>query len=404
MKTYSSFEWILIEIGTQWGLDKETFDVRLKWAKEHINELELLGDSKEWKEKPLFIKAVMALRDALAGKPINLMVALDSSASGMQLMSALTGCVAGAEATGLINPDVRADVYTAATKVINELLGTSNSIPRADMKQALMTSLYGSKAEPKKLFGEDTPELAAFYKAAKTIAPGAWELLQDLLDAWQPYAKKHEWTVADGFEAKVKVMVKEDCRIEVDELNSSFSYIYYENQGTKKGISLAANVIHSQDALVVREMHRRVNYDTSMVTAAYEAINRALLVEESNVLKLAKYKALYKASGFASVVVLPLITEDATGLSKAHLKALKRTCEAMLGRKPAPLVTIHDSFATLPRAVDTLRYHYRDIVAEMADSTILSHVFSQLMGQEVTYTKLSNDLSEKIRKSAYGIC
>lgn len=42
-------------------------------------------------------------------------------------------------------------------------------------------AFYGSKAKPKEIFGEDTPELNAFYQAAQQVAPGAWELLQDLL-------------------------------------------------------------------------------------------------------------------------------------------------------------------------------------------------------------------------------
>ena len=58
VKTFSAFEWLLIDIGTQWGLDKEVFEVRLAWAKENFNELETLGDNKEWKEKPLYIKAI----------------------------------------------------------------------------------------------------------------------------------------------------------------------------------------------------------------------------------------------------------------------------------------------------------------------------------------------------------
>jgi len=87
-----------------------------------------------------------------------------------------------------------------------------------------MKSFYGSKAVPKELFGEDTPELNAFYKAAHQVAPGAWELLQDLLASWQPYTLSHEWKLPDGFDAKVKVMAKREARIEVDELKGKFSF------------------------------------------------------------------------------------------------------------------------------------------------------------------------------------
>ena len=55
------------------------------------------------------------------------------------------------------------------------------------------------------------------------------------------------YEIPDGYDAYVKVMVKQTARIEVDELDhASFTYEYYENQGTKKGLSNAANVVHSE--------------------------------------------------------------------------------------------------------------------------------------------------------------
>ena len=60
-------------------------------------------------------------------------------------------------------------------------LGTNLAVSRSDAKDALMTSFYGSKLKPKEIFGEGTPELDAFYVAAFAIAPGAWNLLQELL-------------------------------------------------------------------------------------------------------------------------------------------------------------------------------------------------------------------------------
>ena len=73
------------------------------------------------------------------------------------------------------------------------------------------------------------------------VAPGAWDLLQLLMQAWNSYAPVHEWKLPDGYDARVKVMVKKSVRIEVQELGgASFTYEYYENEGTKKGISLAA--------------------------------------------------------------------------------------------------------------------------------------------------------------------
>jgi hypothetical protein len=392
----------------------------------------------QWKERPLYIKAVMAIRKAQKGIPTGHMVGCDASASGIQIMSAITGCITGATNTGLIDPNVRSDVYTLGTNTMNELLKEDNisvATPRADMKDAMMTGFYGSKVQPALLFtvsdkerpkwikaikedpmntimellARTSPQLTAYYKAVKSIAPGAYELLNDLLNAWQPFAKIHQWQLPDGFEAKIKVMQKisntSRNRIEIDELDhATFTYVWYENQGSEKGISLAANVIHSIDGMIVRTMHRKCNYNPVVVNNAYQAINKALLsnsTEATN--KVAYYKGLYGRSQLADVVVLPWIQEDATGLSKQHLKALKKLCEDMLQHKPFDLVTIHDQFNALPGNVDWVRYHYKETLADLADSEILSDIFGQITGTNGKYEKLGN-IGDAIRNGAYGIC
>lgn len=54
-------------------------------------------------------------------------------------MSALTGCENGARATGLIDPDVRADAYTVVTAAMNTKPGITVQIPRKHAKNAVMT-------------------------------------------------------------------------------------------------------------------------------------------------------------------------------------------------------------------------------------------------------------------------
>lgn len=218
MQTFSGWEYLCIDVCNQYGGDKLLFEERIQWTTDHLEELETLSDKAEC--QPLYKKAVMALRKAQKGIPTGHRVGLDAVCSGIQVMSVLTGCIAGATATGLVDPNVRADAYSAVTKEMNSILGGGFSVSRADAKRAVMTSGYGSKAVPKELFGENTPEISAFYEAMQRVAPGAWELLQDLLASWQPYALSHEWKMPDGFDVKVKVMVKKEIRIEVDELNT----------------------------------------------------------------------------------------------------------------------------------------------------------------------------------------
>ena len=418
MKTYSGFEYLCIDVANSYGLDKLLFEERIEWVQTNIDKLEELAVHAE--TKPLYHKAVMAIRKVQQGKPTGHMVGLDASCSGLQLMSAMTGCWAGAEATNLVNPDARNDAYSMCTENMNKALAAqflSVQVPRAKAKQALMTSFYGSKAKPIEIFGEDTPELKAFYDAAIQLAPGAWELLQDLKAAWQPYALVHEWTLPDGFHARVKVMEKQETRVEVDELDhASFTYIYYVNQGQKKGISLVANCVHSCDAFVLREMHRRCNYEPLVLFFAHEAIQQELdlrgqhitsniPVDDGCSLKLKYYIELFEATKQPTAAILPFIQDghDTQYLSDDHLKKLIRIVEQMNAHKAFPLVTIHDEFRAHANNCNHVRMHYASILAELSESQILNSIFSQIYGMEVKYQKLSENLGDAIRNGAYAL-
>lgn len=415
MQTFTGFEYLLIDAANQFGLDKLTFDKRIQWAMENLDRLEELTEEGEEKERPLYIKAVQAIRKAQRHEPTGHMVGFDAVCSGIQIMSVLTGCVAGATATGLVLPDVRSDAYTQTTDVMNDILGGAIVVPRNDAKKALMTSFYGSRKTPKEIFGEDTEELQAFYRAAQTVAPGPWELLHVLVDSWQPYALSHDWKLPDGYDVHVKVLTEREVRIEVDELDhSTFSYKYYENHGEEKGLSNAANVVHSIDAYVLRCMHRRCNYDAAIVDKAHKLITDTLLFREEYAVqerpitpdtRLAYYIEQYERSQMADVVILPhLAEENVEELSTEHLEKLLLIITTMQAHKPFPLVTIHDEFRCHPNHMNHLRRHYRNILAELCESEILSDILSQIYGEKCIWKKPDNNLADLIRQANYALC
>lgn len=419
MKRFTGWNWLLIDAANQFGLDKMTFEARIANAQAWLD-LDakapgfLESQAPAADKKPLYLKAVMAIRKAQQGIPTGHMVGVDACCSGVQIMSVLTGCIDGARATGLIDPEVRADAYTMATQLMNDELGGGLVISRENAKSALMTSYYGSKAQPKKLFGEDTPELNAFYAAAQKIGPGAWELLQDLLASWQPYALSHAWQLPDGYQAYVKVMTKKEARIEVDELDhATFTYEFYENEGSKSGLSNAANVVHSMDAYVLRSMHRRCNYNREVAEEAAYVITAELhqrslgkqALDLHGCPKTLYYKAQYERSTLADITIMPYLDEDTVKcLSVEHLQALESILDGMLQYQPFELVTVHDEFKSHANNVDHVRWQYREILAEIADSNVVDDLLSQIHGKQGTFTKLSSDLSDMIRKSNYALC
>lgn len=418
MISFTPFEYVLIDIANAFGLDKLLFEQRIEWAKDHINELEALVDQAD--SKPLFMKGVMALRKIQKGLPTGHIIGMDATCSGIQVMSALTGCVAGATATGLVDPNVRADAYTQCTQEMNKILGgVGVTVPRSDAKDALMTMMYGSKKRPKEIFGEDTPELEAFYTAAQIVAPGAYDLLQVLLESWQAYELLHEWKLPDGYDARVKVMDKITTRIEVDELDhATFTYEYKENVGLLKGKANAANVVHSVDAFVLREIHRRCNYDPMTLYFAHEALMQEKAMRDAGDMplldqaasiqgtQLEYYIQQYERSGMPTVAILPELLDDVVTqyLSCQHITQLISICERMKGHKSFEVVTIHDEFKCSPVNMNALRQHYIDIFAQLAESNVLEDILTQIHGMPCRYTKLSDDLGDLIRDSSYALC
>lgn len=423
LKCFTGWEYLLIDAASKYGLDKLTFEERIDWATQNLSQLDdaafiAAGDPDD---SPLYQKAVMAIRKAQKGLPTGHLIGLDAVCSGMQVMSVLTGCVAGATATGLVDPDVRADAYTSVTAAMNAILQANGSqaitVSRGDAKDSTMTMLYGSVLVPQSIFGAKTAELAAFYGAVDQVAPGPAALLQDLLNSWNPYAKHHAWQLPDGYDAYVKVTKETETRIEVDELDhATFMYHYYKEEGTKKGKSNAANLVHAMDAYILRCMHRRCNYDRQLAEEAsrliqIELIQRAMgkrMPRQAIVGKFAYYVDQYFRSTLADIVIVPHLTEVNIGLlTTEHLQGLASILYGMLQYQPFPLVTVHDEFRCSPNNANFMRWQYREILAEIAESNVLDDLLTQLHNKgpgtfkrQVSYPSLGS----LIRKSNYGIC
>lgn len=256
MDTFTGLEYILIDLANNFGLDKLTWKERITWTLDNESNLVSMIDQAD--NKFLFIKGIDALKDAKKGNPTGFIMGLDSTASGLQIMATLIGCHKTASNVNLVNTGNREDIYT---KIANEMNKLPNiNVTRSDVKKPIMTTYYGSKAQPKSVFGEDTPELEAFYKVLDNELPGAQEVMNDIQQCWNSLALEHKWTLPDGHIAKIKVEEAVDKRIEIDELNHArLHYRAYINKPSKYGTSLAANIVHSIDGYIVREMVREAN-------------------------------------------------------------------------------------------------------------------------------------------------
>ena len=413
MQTFTGIEYLKIDIANNFGLDKESFETRLAWVDAHEQELESYVDMAD--EPPLFLAGVMAFRKAQKGEPTGYLVGFDACSSGLQIMSTLIGCEKTAESTGLVDPNTRANIYGKVTEVMNTLLknqGITVAPAYKEVKIALMTVFYGSRAKPKEIFGEDTPELAAFYEAMHIVAPGAYEVMQDMLASWNRDTLAHEWVMPDGFEVKIKTMYPIWTRIDVAELykHCQVTHEFYENKTTndyqewlgdkvKDGISLAANITHSIDAMVVREMNRRCNYDRQQLKSALFEIEAFFSARELE--GVAQH--LERPNTFVSLAHIENMERAFNTLSMAELLELEKTINKVLSHKSFPLVCVHDEFKAHANNINRVRYWYKEILAELAGSNVLGDIFSQLHGEEIEYPKYNYNLPDLIRNSNYAL-
>lgn len=397
MTNFTALEYLYIAVANAYGLDKETFETRIKWTKTHLETLELHTEKAD--DPCMYTAAVMALRDTQAGKPTGFMVGLDSSASGVQIMSAITGCYTGCVNTGLIEQDVRHDLYNNATSAMNNLLGSDIDIPRKDVKQAVMTHFYASIAAPEKLFGKGTEALTAFYEAVNEIAPEASNLVDILVNSWQQ-VDTFSWVLPDDHTAYIPNKVTKQTRTKVKLLNgkeTSFTMQYKVIQAEQRGLHLAANVIHSIDGFVVREMNRRCNYDPEVLNSVCTTIKlfKAMcdpseVRDYDNVVSLVHAERIYNGE------------TDLSEFTTSELNVLLDNIEEVLEHKPFPLICIHDEFKAHANNINQMRNHYGAVLSQLSASQIISDIISQIRGYHYQYPKRMN-IAPIIREQQYGI-
>lgn len=240
MQSFTGKEYIKIDVANNFGLDKEDWDVRIAWFDENENKLESLLNQAE--EPALFYAGIKAWEDVKAGNPTGHSISLDATSSGLQILSVLARCEASAKTCNILNTGSRKDAYTVVYKAMCEALGEDEKINRKDTKRSIMTSLYGSSAVPREVFGEGEL-LECFYDTMKRVLPGAWALNEDLLALWQPDALSHDWILPNNFHVKNKVMTSEQQTVRFDGVPYLVNIAV--NKPVNKGKAIGANVCHS---------------------------------------------------------------------------------------------------------------------------------------------------------------
>ena len=251
MMNFSPLEYIKISVANAYGhgLDRENWDKRLDWFDNDMGSSGMRNCVLEADEPILMEKGLRAYTDAIDGIPTGYIMGLDATASNLQIMSCLIGCPITARNNNVINTGNREDGYTK--------VATDMKLPRKPVKKPVMTTFFGSKAQPAELFGIGTPELQEFYESLQEHFPGAMEWMDDVQSCWDSTALSYTFNALDGHTAYIKVMKAVDKPIEIDEMDhATFTHRLYENIPKGFGVFLAAHIVHATDGYIVREMYR----------------------------------------------------------------------------------------------------------------------------------------------------
>lgn len=381
----NALDWLKIDAVNHYGYDKVSFEERIKFFD--------TGFDVSKADDPIQCYAAMeAYKEAIKGKSIGWGVTLDSTASGMQIMAALVHDEKAAYLTNITSDD-RMDAYTY---LYQGMENKPSNITRKDMKDAIMTSLYGSVNEPKRVFGEHTNR---FFEYMSKAIPDVWMAGKCLESLWDSSAIAHSWTMPDGFE--VYKPIEKRITKQFQFRNEYFEYYKYEQGSKKIGKSIGPDVIHSIDSLIVRELHRRCNYSHEVVHKALHVVNGGSCSYTRKDIKTAeKLKKLYDETGFLSYAILEVMNKHTLAMfgEKTIAKMLKD-----MPIKAFPILAIHDSFKVHPNYANDLREQYKQIIHQLLDSNLFQYFVRQITGTDIVIG-INRTITKEQANCYYAIC
>jgi hypothetical protein len=244
--------------------------------------------------------------------------------------------------------------------------------------------------------------LDVFYETLQEYAPGAWELNEAMLALWDPEALSNDWILPDNFHVHIKVMttVKENVHF----LNKPYEVSYSVNAAMEGGRSLGANMTHSIDGMIVREITRRCMYNPVSISRVATILKHGQLTRnktETSDDKLVKTLwQHYEQSGFLSARILDHLNDY--NVKFVDVNVVLDLIDT-LPKKPFQVIAIHDCFRCLPNYANDLRYQYNLMLSQIAKSELLSYLISQIVKRPVKIGKLDDNLHKDILETNYAL-
>lgn len=229
------------------------------------------------------------------------------------------------------------------------------------------------------------------------MLPGPWAL-KDAIASCMTCKEQYRWTMMDGYEVVMDVTAPVECSMDIGK-GHLISWIEHRKAAVAtKG--LTANVTHSLDALVLREVLRRTNcplswYPEHQLTPFEELRERDILLMQSIV--------RYNQTQFLTFELL-----DHVDQLNQHLvpQALKDAIDLRIKCDEMYIQPIHDCYRVRATDADLLFRIVREVMADLAYAKTAQWLLPQIgfQGKVNDNEPRRKALSDQVMRSSYLIC
>ena len=281
----SANTWLAFQVATTFGLDKATMIERLQWVDRNrslISKIatDPIGSLPEWEgvdEPWQFMAACHEYYHCCikCDKPTTgLMVAVDATCSGLQILAGLAKDRSTAELVNVCPGNQPSDAYKAVAEEAKKYVPKElhHWLTRKTTKRTVMTIPYNATKSSSRVYirealreqgFEPTPEqvsivVDAVYKSMDAIVPGPMRVMRWIKTHVGQYirngATEVEWTTPSGFVVNQQRNKRETERLDLQLLGRtqvSLTVGKGEPCPTRHKSSTAPNLIHSLDASIL---------------------------------------------------------------------------------------------------------------------------------------------------------
>ncbi len=293
LMTLEAEEWLSFQVATTYGKDKDTFADRHQWVQNHLDlitrvAIDPINNLPEWEDAEEPWQFMASCHEyyhcciACDRHYTGLMVAVDATCSGLQILAGLAKDQSTAELVNVCPADKPQDAYKAVATESKKYLPKHMHpwMTRKTTKRTVMTIPYNATKDSSRKyirealveqgFDVDKDELTevvnAVYKSMDAIVPGPMQVMRWIKTQVGNYIRDGatyvEWTTPSGFvvnQVRNKMEVK---RMELQLLGRTSLQLGVGDgipSTTKHKSSTAPNLIHSLDASILHCSFQQFN-------------------------------------------------------------------------------------------------------------------------------------------------